>query len=192
MPPVLRALSLVTTPLLAALAFAPIAGASSMRAPDGLKATPDRGAAARVLRKGSVKAHAAQAPATDPRTTEQWALQGDAPMGVDSAWRQTTGADVTVAIIDSGVDLGHPDLAPNLWTNPGEIPGNGVDDDSNGYVDDVHGFDFVEGDGTPQDANGHGTHVAGIVGARGGNGVGGAGVAWQARLMTIRAPLSTA
>ncbi len=107
-------------------------------------------------------------------------------MGIDTAWRQTTGADVTVAIIDSGVDLGHPDLAPNLWTNPREIPGNGIDDDGNGYVDDVHGYDFVDNDGTPQDANGHGTHVAGIVGARGGNGIGGAGVAWQARLMAIR------
>ena len=112
------------------------------------------------------------------RATRRWAI--------DSAWRQTTGADVTVAIIDSGVDLGHPDLAPNLWTNPGEIPGNGVDDDGNGYVDDVHGYDFVDNDGTPQDANGHGTHVAGIVGARGGNGIGGAGVAWQARLMAVR------
>ncbi|HWI75039.1 MAG TPA: S8 family peptidase, partial [Baekduia sp.] len=79
-----------------------------------------------------------------------------------------------------------PDLAPNLWTNPGEIAGNGVDDDGNGYVDDVHGYDFVEGDGTPQDANGHGTHVAGIVGARGGNGVGTAGVAWRVRLMAVR------
>ena len=112
------------------------------------------------------------------RATRRWAI--------DTAWRQTTGADVTVAIIDSGIDLGHPDLAPNLWTNPGEIPGNGVDDDGNGYVDDVHGYDFVDNDGTPQDANGHGTHVAGIVGARGGNGIGGAGVAWQARLMAIR------
>jgi subtilisin family serine protease len=173
-----RALALVTTTL-ASLALAPITGASAagVRAPDGVKATPYH---------ASTKARAAQAAATDPRTAEQWALQGDAPMGVDSAWRQTTGADVTVAVVDSGVDLGHPDLAPNLWTNPGEIPGNGVDDDHNGYVDDVHGFDFVDGDGTPQDLNGHGTHVAGIVGARGGNGIGGAGVAWRARLMAVR------
>jgi subtilisin family serine protease len=140
----------------------------------------------RAERHGPVKARAAQSAATDPRTAEQWALQGDAPMGVDSAWRQTTGADATVAIIDSGIDLGHPDLAPNLWTNPSEIAGNGVDDDHNGYVDDVHGYDFVDNDGTPQDANGHGTHVAGIVGARGGNGVGVAGVAWHARLMAVR------
>jgi subtilisin family serine protease len=184
MPAVARAFALVTSTTLAALALAPIAGASAatVRASDGLTAKP----AAATKRHGPVKAHAAQASATDPRASEQWALQGDAPMGIDTAWRQTTGADATVAIIDSGIDLGHPDLAPSLWTNPGEIGGNGVDDDGNGYVDDVHGYDFVENDGTPQDANGHGTHVAGIVGARGGNGIGGAGVAWRARLMAIR------
>jgi thermitase len=182
MPVVARAFTLVTS--LAALALAPVPGAmaATVSAPDGLAAKP----VAAAKRHGPVKARAAQASATDPRAGEQWALQGDAPMGIDTAWRQTTGADVTVAIIDSGVDLGHPDLAPNLWTNTGEIPGNGTDDDGNGYVDDVHGYDFVDNDGTPQDANGHGTHVAGIVGARGGNGIGGAGVAWQARLMAIR------
>ncbi|HEV7495974.1 S8 family peptidase [Baekduia sp.] len=184
MPAVARALALVITTTLAALALTPISGASAatVSAPDGLTAKP----AAVAKRHGPVTARAAQASATDPRTAEQWALQGDAPMGIDSAWRQTTGADVTVAIIDSGIDLGHPDLAPNLWTNAGEIGGNGIDDDGNGYVDDVHGYDFVDNDGTPQDVNGHGTHVAGIVGARGGNGIGGAGVAWQARLMAIR------
>ena len=184
MPAVARALALVTSTTLAALAIAPISGASAatIGAPDGLTAKP----AVAAKRHGPVKARAAQASATDPRLGEQWALQGDAPMGIDGAWRQTTGADVTVAIIDSGVDLGHPDLAPNLWTNPGEVPGNGVDDDGNGSVDDLHGYDFVDNDGTPQDTNGHGTHVAGIVGARGGNGIGGAGVAWQARLMAIR------
>jgi subtilisin family serine protease len=185
MPAVPRALALLTTTTLAALALAPITGASgaTVRAPDGLATKP---AVVTSEHHGSIKARTAQTAATDPRSAEQWALQGDAPMGIDSAWRQTTGADVTVAIIDSGIDLGHPDLAPNLWTNPGEIPGNGVDDDSNGYIDDVHGYDFIDGDGTPQDANGHGTHVAGIVGARGGNGIGGAGVAWRARLMAVR------
>src|SRR4051812_43933188 len=173
---------LATTTLLVALAVAPVSGASAAQsravpAPDGLRARPDVAPA---------KARAAQAPATDPRTEEQWPLQGDAPMGAASAWRQTTGGDVTVAIVDSGIDLGHPDLIGNLWTNPGEVPGNGVDDDGNGYVDDVHGYDFVDGDATPQDANGHGTHVAGIVAARGGNGIGVSGVAWRARLMAVR------
>jgi subtilisin family serine protease len=129
---------------------------------------------------------AAAGAAGDPRIGEQWSLRTDAAMGAQSAWRQTTGGDVAVAVIDSGVDLGHPELAPNLWTNPGEIPGNGVDDDGNGYVDDVHGYDFISADGDPSDGNGHGTHVAGIIAARGGNGIGVAGVAWQARIMAVR------
>ena len=176
------------TSLLAALAIAPVAGASqsAVRAPDGLKAVPDAAHVVSPSAKRGVKARAAQAAATDPRAAEQWPLDGDAPMGLASAWRQTTGGDLTVAIVDSGIDLGHPDLAPNLWTNPGEVPGNGVDDDGNGYVDDVNGYDFVEHDGAPQDGNGHGTHVAGIVGARGGNGIGVAGVSWRVKLMPVR------
>jgi subtilisin family serine protease len=185
MPAVPRALALASTLSLVALALTPISGASAaagtaVRASDGMVATP----ATRTA--GAPRARAAQAGSEDPRIGDQWALQGDAPMGTESAWRQTTGADVTVAVIDSGVDLGHPDLSPNLWTNPGEVPGNGVDDDGNGYVDDVHGYDFVGGDGDPQDENGHGTHVAGIIGARGGNGIGGAGVAWRVKLMAVR------
>jgi len=166
----------VTLALAAVLAPVSSASAATVAAPDGLTGRPDHHVAAR----------AAQASATDPHAAEQWALDGDGPMGIASAWRQTTGADVTVAIVDSGIDLGHPDLVPNLWTNPGEIPGNGIDDDGDGYVDDVHGYDFVDHDGDPQDENGHGTHVAGIVAARGGNGIGVAGVAWQARLMAVR------
>jgi subtilisin family serine protease len=187
MPALPRALALLCTSTLAALALVPSAGAAVVTAPDGLKATPSaaHGGAAFVKRSAG-KARDAQMAASDPRAAEQWPLDGDGPMGAASAWRQTTGAGLTVAIVDSGADLGHPDLAPNLWTNPGEVPGNGVDDDGNGYVDDVHGYDFVEGDGTPQDGNGHGTHVAGIVGARGGNGIGGAGVAWNVRLMIVR------
>ena len=107
-------------------------------------------------------------------------------MGAASAWTQITGGDVTVAVVDTGVDLAHRDLAPNLWTNPGEVPGNGIDDDGDGIVDDVHGADFVNGDGDPSDDNGHGTHVAGIVAARGDNGVGVAGLAWRARIMAVK------
>jgi subtilisin family serine protease len=174
-------------PLIAALTAAvslgaPVSGASAagIAAPDGLKAFRPHAAPA------TPRAAAAQAAAGDPRSGDQWSLQGDEAMGAATAWRQTTGGDITVAVVDSGVDLSHPDLAANLWTNPGEIPGNGIDDDGNGYVDDVHGYDFVDGDGTPQDANGHGTHVAGIIAARGGNGIGGSGVAWRARLMAVR------
>jgi subtilisin family serine protease len=107
-------------------------------------------------------------------------------MGAASAWARVTGGNVTVAVVDTGVDLTHRDLAPNLWTNPGEVPGNGIDDDGDGIVDDVHGADFANGDGDPTDDNGHGTHVAGIVAARGNNGVGVAGLAWRARIMAIK------
>ena len=92
----------------------------------------------------------------------------------------------TVVVIDSGVDTDHPDLADNIWTNPGEIAGNGIDDDNNGYVDDIHGWDFVEDDATPNDDNGHGTHVAGTIAAVRDNGIGVAGVADNASIMALR------
>ena len=108
-------------------------------------------------------------------------------MNAEEAWNLTTGsADVVVAVIDSGIDLEHPDLASNLWTNPGEIAGNFLDDDGNGFIDDVHGWDFVENDNRPQDDNGHGTHVAGTIGAAGNNGTGVAGLAWDTSLMVLR------
>jgi subtilisin family serine protease len=122
----------------------------------------------------------------DPQLINQWALQGDGPMGAATAWTRVTGGDVTVAVVDTGVDLSHRDLVSNLWSNPGEVPGNGIDDDGDGFVDDVHGADFVNHDGDPADDNGHGTHVAGIVAARGNNGVGIAGLAWRARIMAVK------
>ena len=84
-----------------------------------------------------------------------------------------------MAVIDTGVDYTHPDLAANIWTNSGEIAGNGIDDDGNGFVDDVHGYDFVNNDGNPMDDNSHGTHVAGTIAAVGNNGRGVAGVNWS-------------
>ena len=74
-----------------------------------------------------------------------------------------------VAVIDSGIDYTHPDLAANIWTNTGEIAGNGIDDDLDGKIDDVHGYDFRNHDNDPMDDNGHGTHVAGTIGAVGNN-----------------------
>src|SRR5581483_6989132 len=82
--------------------------------------------------------------------------------------------------------LDHPDLAGNLWTNAGEIPGNGIDDDGNGYIDDVHGWDFLNSDNDPSDDIGHGTHVSGIVGAVGNNSVGVTGVNWTVRIMPLK------
>jgi thermitase len=107
-------------------------------------------------------------------------------LGMESAWDATTGRpEVVVAVLDTGVDITHPDLADNLWTNPGEIPANGLDDDGNGFVDDVHGWDFADDDNDPADDYGHGTHVAGIVAARINNSVGIAGMAGGATIMPL-------
>jgi subtilisin family serine protease len=117
----------------------------------------------------------------------------DADIDAPEAWERSTGSeDVTVAVIDSGVDLEASDLSPNLWTNPGESGGgketNGVDDDGNGLVDDVSGWDFAEDDNDPDDENvGHGSHVAGIIGAQGNDGAGVAGVNWETSLVPLRA-----
>ncbi len=116
---------------------------------------------------------------------------GTAGADIDApeAWEVTVGSgEVVIAVVDSGLDFTHPDLAANLWINADEVAGNAIDDDGNGYVDDVHGWDFVAGDAAPypNDANGHGTHVAGTIAAAGNNGVGVAGVSWAARLMPLR------
>jgi subtilisin family serine protease len=120
---------------------------------------------------------------TDPLFGRQWALRN---ARVPGAWATATGGDVTVAVVDSGIDLSNPDLGENLWLNPGEIAGNGVDDDANGFVDDVHGADTVSHDGDPADGLGHGTAVASLIGARGDNGLGITGVAWRVRLMPVK------
>jgi subtilisin family serine protease len=124
---------------------------------------------------------------------EQWALRNVGQYGgkagadirATEAWDQTTGANVTVAVVDTGVDYAHPDLAPNIWTNPADPP-NGVDDDHNGFVDDVHGADFVNEDPNPMDDAGHGSHVAGIIGAKGNNGTGVVGVNWDVKIMALK------
>ncbi|HZN65113.1 MAG TPA: S8 family serine peptidase, partial [Tepidisphaeraceae bacterium] len=114
----------------------------------------------------------------------------DADVDGPEAWEfmagVSVGTPVVVGVIDTGIDYNHPDLVGNIWTNADELPGNGVDDDANGYIDDVHGYDFVNNDGNPMDDNNHGTHVAGTIGGRGNNGVGVTGVAWNVRLMALK------
>lgn len=125
----------------------------------------------------------------DYDTTRLWGLEKiEAP----AAWTVTTGnSDVVVAVIDSGITTSHPDLVANLWVNPGEVAGNGRDDDGNGYVDDVHGWNFPGNNGTVTDSNGHGTHVSGTIGARGNNAAGLVGVNWNVRVMALRAGTSS-
>ena len=111
----------------------------------------------------------------------------DADIDATEAWDTQTGTGRTiVAILDTGVDYNHPDLRDNIWTNTGEVAGNGIDDDHNGFIDDVHGYNFVTLTGDPMDDNGHGTHVAGTIGAVGDNGIGVAGVNWHTRLMALK------
>jgi subtilisin family serine protease len=138
--------------------------------------------------------HGASVP-NDPLFATQWNLrnvgQYSSTFGNDiratTAWSVTTGSrSVVVAVVDSGIDVTHPDLAANIWTNPGETPGNGIDDDHNGYVDDVHGWNFVNNNNNVGDVYGHGTHVAGIIGATGNNGIGVTGIDWQVSLMALK------
>jgi subtilisin family serine protease len=136
--------------------------------------------------------HANRVP-NDHMFGEQWALRNIGQYGgkagadvhATDAWDLTTGANVTVAVIDTGVDYTHPDLAPNIWANPADPP-NGVDDDHNGFVDDSRGANFADENSNPMDDAGHGSHVAGIIGAKGNNTAGIAGVNWDAKIMPLK------
>jgi thermitase len=133
--------------------------------------------------------------AADTFLSELWGLTDPAPPdpGVNalSAWSTTKGSGQVIAVADTGVDLTHPDLLANLWSNPSEVPGNGIDEDGNGVVDDFRGADFVDRaggapTGDPDDFNFHGTHVAGTAAAEDDNGLGVAGVAPDSRIMAVR------
>ncbi len=119
--------------------------------------------------------------------TGQTGGTADADIDAPEAWDLTTGEDVLVAVIDTGIDYNHPDLRANLWRNAAEANGRpGVDDDRNGLVDDIYGYDFANRDADPMDDQGHGTHVAGTIGAVGNNGVGVSGVAWRVKMMAMK------
>ena len=119
--------------------------------------------------------------------TGQWEGQEDADIDLPEAWSYGVGDPrIRVAVIDTGIDFHHPDLRENLWVHEGEIPTNGVDEDGNGLIDDVYGYDFVSEDGDPFDDQGHGTHVSGIIGAVANNRRGSVGVCQHVSLMAIK------
>ncbi|MDS1346713.1 S8 family serine peptidase [Planktothrix agardhii] len=131
----------------------------------------------------------------DPGYPQLWGLNNtgqsggtaDADIDAPEAWDiQKGNQNLVIGVIDTGVDYNHPDLSANIWTNPGEIAGDGIDNDSNGYIDDVRGWDFAYNDNNPMDVDGHGTHVAGTIAGKGNNGVGVTGVAWNAKIMPLK------
>ena len=125
----------------------------------------------------------------DPSFSLQHGLNGPHGVSAPSAWNIATGsAAKLVAVIDSGVDFNHEDLQGALWSNSGEIASNGIDDDGNGFVDDIRGYDFGSdtGDSDPTDENGHGTHVSGIIAATGNNALGVIGIAWQTKIVPVK------
>ena len=135
----------------------------------------------------------------DPDFGELWGLHnvgqtvnGDpgtlgADIGAPGAWNVWAGdPDFRIAVIDTGVNYLHPDLQANIWTNPDEIDGNEIDDDGNGYVDDIHGYDFYDEDSDPMDSNSHGTHVSGTIAAAADNGEGVVGVNWHGKIVALR------
>lgn len=126
----------------------------------------------------------------DPLFASQWGLkntQSNFDIGITKAWQKGRGSkEIAIVVIDSGIDYTHPDLAKNMWHNPGEIPGNNIDDDQNGYVDDVHGINAINNTGNPMDDNGHGTFMAGIIGAEADNNIGIAGVMHEVSLIACK------
>ncbi|MDB9485369.1 S8 family serine peptidase [Dolichospermum circinale CS-537/01] len=131
----------------------------------------------------------------DPGFPQLWGLHNtgqtggtpDADIDAPEAWDiQTGNPNLVIGVIDTGVDYNHQDLVGNIWTNPGEIANDGIDNDGNGYIDDIRGWDFAYNDNNPSDVDGHGTHVSGTIAGKGNNGVGVTGVAWNAKIMPLK------
>ncbi|GAA5146085.1 hypothetical protein GCM10023213_38620 [Prosthecobacter algae] len=184
---------LLTTPVYLVASPTPTVDSADMLLAAFQESFPAAGQKATAERDGLLSI-SAQMP-NDASFPQLWGLhntgqtQGVADADIDApeAWQHTTGSRaVKVAIIDTGVDYHHADLAANIWKNPGEIPGNRQDDDLNGYVDDVYGWDFYAGDNAPLDSHDHGTHCAGIIGAAGNNRDGVVGVNWRVSLVSVR------
>ncbi|WP_222595607.1 S8 family serine peptidase, partial [Microcystis aeruginosa] len=146
-----------------------------------------------ILTKGTISPQATFP--NDPSFNQLWGLHNtgqsggtaDADIDAPEAWDIQTGdPNLVIGVVDTGVDYNHPDLAGNIWTNPGEIANDGIDNDGNGYIDDIRGWDFAYNDNDPSDVDGHGTHVAGTIAGKGNNGVGVTGVAWNAKIMPLK------
>lgn len=131
----------------------------------------------------------------DPRYPELWGLENtgqtgglvDADINAEAMWQINQGSgDVVIGVIDTGIDYNHPDLIPNLWSNTLDIPGNGIDEDQNGYIDDYHGLNAINNTGNPFDDNQHGTHVSGTIGAEGNNQIGVVGVSQNVQIAACK------
>jgi subtilisin family serine protease len=194
-PPRLPAADADAAPIVPLETVGPVDAAPMLRVPVGRGQDPISVAREAAERPGvefaePIYLYAQSRTPNDPRLEELWGMSA---IHADAAWSTAVGdRRVIVAVVDDGVALTHADLAPNLWINPSEIAANGRDDDGDGYVDDVNGYDFVSNRGDPSpgrtgEARWHGSHVAGTIGAAGDNGVGVVGVNWRVSLMALRA-----
>lgn len=174
----------------------PLMGSAALRVDGSVPYRPESDRCKEILAEGRAESCSpnfvvrASAVPNDPQLSQLWGLSEATGINAPRAWDLFTGSNsIVVAVIDTGIDYNHPDLAANMWTNPGETPNNGLDDDSNGYVDDVHGINAgssAANPGNPMDDHYHGTHVAGTIGAVGNNGVGVVGVNQRVKLMALK------